>query len=127
MAPRSDRRHALAYVDQPVGLVSSTTYIRAMKAKRLSRLAVEGLSDTGYVVGHESNIESEAADDDQQKVRDTLRIRLSVSSIIPLDRSKADSLPSWTRQFPIKSRSDSRIMVATNGRDWNFNTGLNSI
>lgn len=48
-------------VDQPVDLVSSTACIRAMKAKRLSRLAVEGL-DTGYVVGHESNIESEAAD-----------------------------------------------------------------
>lgn len=58
-------------MDQPVGLVSSTVYIRAMKAKRLSRLAVEGLSDTGYVVGHESNIESEAAND-QQKVREIL-------------------------------------------------------
>jgi len=66
-----------------------------MKAKRLSRLAVEGLNDTGYVVGHESNIESEAVDD-QQKVRYTLRIRPSVSSIILLDRSKADSLTSWT-------------------------------
>jgi len=84
-----------------------------MKAKRLSRLAVEGLNDTGYVVGHESNIESEAVDD-QQKVRDTLRIRLSVSSIIPLHRSKANSLASWIRagQFLIKSRSDSRVMVA---------------
>lgn len=65
------RRYALAYegirISIPVGLVSSTVYIRAMKAKRLSRLAVEGLSDTGYVAGHESNIESEAADD-QQKV-----------------------------------------------------------
>jgi hypothetical protein len=55
-------------VDQPVGLVSSTAYIRAMKAKRLSRLAVEGL-DTGYVVGHESNIESEAADDHNKKYK----------------------------------------------------------
>lgn len=82
-----------------------------MKAKRLSRLAVEGLSDTGYVAGYESNIESKAVDD-QQKVQDTLRIRPSVSLIIPLDHSKADSLASWTRQFPIKSRSDSRVMVA---------------
>lgn len=38
-----------------------------MKAKRLSRLTVEGLSDTGYVVGHESNIESEAANETNKK------------------------------------------------------------
>lgn len=37
--------------------------LRAMKAKRLSRLTVEGSSDTGYVAGLESNIESEAADE----------------------------------------------------------------
>lgn len=34
-----------------------------MKAKRLSRLTVEGSADTGYVAGLESNIESEAADE----------------------------------------------------------------
>lgn len=59
------RRPAIARKsgDRPVDLVSSSAYVRAMKAKRLSRLTVEGSADTGYVAGLESNIESEAADE----------------------------------------------------------------
>lgn len=91
-----------------------------MKAKRLSRLTVEGLSDTGYVVGYESNIESEAVND-QQKVQDTLRIRPSISSIIPLDHSKADSLDSTVSdKIEIGFVRNGSYLIS---RDWSLNTG----
>jgi len=48
-------------IDRLVDLVSSA-HIREMKAKRLSRSV-----DTVYVARHESNIESEAADDERTK------------------------------------------------------------
>lgn len=68
---------------------SSFLHVRAMKANEGDSLvpSVEGSSDTGYVVDYESNIESEAAADDQQKVpRHIPRDRPSIHPSRFLDR-----------------------------------------
>lgn len=124
--------HGKVRISQPVDLVSSTAHIRAMKANEGYSLvrSMEGSSDTGYVVRHESNIESEAAADDQEKVyksifpgtRPSFRpfVRSSVFfPVVLMIRSKASSSDGVEAAAveprngsPIKSVSNSRVIVA---------------